>query len=211
MQQEEWMGRHVAFLKKGDSFKPTQLRWKALKAIDAGGADGVAMTAVHKALASLHPPGWLINLTIDRLMADGHVHRGQVQTGGRPRVQMWSFRHAPEVVRSDMAYTGVWAAHDFSRLRWDGKCRENIVIEVLRALSGRMLSVRQIEAAAGQLYIDANVAMVSTLYRGKPINPVTPGKILTPGKVREILNGMARQHEIVCNEHGDEFGYWRNR
>lgn len=202
MLEKEWSEKHAAFIGKKCSYRPEELRQRALVAINAGGPDGVAMTAVHKALASAHLPACLVNLIVDRLVDDGHAHRVREPTAGRPRVRMWSFRHAPEDVRSDMAYTGVWAPHDFSRMRWEGKSRENIIIEVLRAMKGAMLDVRCIEAAAGQIYIDADRKLVRVLYQGKLDN------ILTPGKVKAILCKMAQQRIILCNEHGDEFGIW---
>lgn len=202
MLEKEWSEKHAAFIGQTHIYRPEELRRRALVAIDAGGPGGVAMSIVHKALASAHLPACLVNLIVDRLVDDGHVHRVREPTAGRTRVRLWSFRHAPEDVRSDMAYTGVWASHDFGRMRWEGKCRENLIIEVLGTLSGKMLNVRGIEAAAGQLYVDANAKLVRALYRGKA------DKILTPGQVKAILQKMALQRTILCNEHGDEFGVW---
>lgn len=196
---DEWLGQHLAFMGHPADYRPTELRRRALLAIDAGGVGGVPMGDVHRALASAHLPARVVNLVVDRLVADGHVHRVRVETAGRPRVQMWSFRHAPEEVRPEMAYTGVWAPQDYSRLRWAGKDRESIVVEVLGSIRGIMLSVRGIEAAAGQIYIDAGRRLTRALYQGKRDG------ILKPGQVKAILQNMALRRLIMPNEFGDEF------
>lgn len=193
------MGKHLAFMRPMDDYRPTELRRRALVAIDAGGADGAPLGDVHRALASARLPAKVVNLVVDRLAADGHVHREVIQTGGRPRVQLWSFRHAPEAVRPDMAYTGVWAPHDHSRMRWAGKERESIVIEVLGSVKGTSLSLSGIEAAAGQLYADAGRGLVGALYRGKKLS------LMKPGKVKAELRKMAMHRMILQNEFGDEF------
>lgn len=200
MQQKEWLGKHLAFMKQdGAVYRPTKLRQRALVAIDAGGPDGVPMGDVHRALASAHLPAKVINMIADRLVADGHAYRERVETGGRPRVQMWSFRHAPEAVRDDMAYTGVWAPHSHARLRWYGKDREAIVIEVLGAIRGVSLGVKDIEIAAGQLYLDEDERMGGALYRGRNRG------ILTLGQMKAELRKMALHRIIRQNEFGDEF------
>jgi hypothetical protein len=196
---DEWMSKHAAFLKPVDDYRPVELRRRALVAIDAGGPDGAPLGDVHRAIKSAHLPAKVIHLMVDRLVADGHVHREVIQTGGRPRTQLWSFRHAPEAVRDDMAYTGVWAAHGYGRMRWAGKDREAIVIEVLGAVGGASLSLSGIEAAAGQLYVDAGRGLVGALYRGKKLS------LLKPGKVKAELRKMALYRLIRENEFGDEF------
>lgn len=193
------MGKHLGFMRPTDGYRPTELRRRALVAIDAGGADGAPMGDVHRAIKSAHLPAKVVNLVVDRLVADGHVHREVIQTGGRPRVQLWSFRHAPDGVRGDMAYTGVWAPHDYSRLRWAGKDREIIVIEVLGSVRGIELGLRDIEIAAGQIYADENADMGITLYRGKN------GRIMKPGQVKADLRRMVLHRLILQNEFGDEF------
>lgn len=193
------MRKHVAFMRRAASYRPTELRRRALVAIDAGGADGAPMGAVHRALASAHLPAKVLNLVVDRLVADGHVHRVRVETGGRPRIHLWSFRHASDGVRDAMAYTGVWAPHDYSRMRWAGKDREGIVIEVLGSVRGIELGLRDIEIAAGQIYADENADMGITLYRGKS------GRIMKPGQVKADLRRMALHRLILQNEFGDEF------
>lgn len=199
MLEKEWSEKHAAFLGKKCSYRPEELRQRALVAIDAGGAEGAAMADVHRALVSAHLPACLVNLIVDRLVDDGHVRRVREPTAGRTRVRMWSFRNAPEDARSDMAYTGVWAPHDFRRLRWEGKCRENIIIEVLSAMDGEKLDVRGIDAAAGQLYVDACRAMNTELFLGRG------GKEMTKGQMKASLQKMAMQRVIYSNAEGDKF------
>ncbi len=196
---DEWMDKHVAFMARPVGYRPTELRRRALVAIDAGGASGAPIGDVHRAIKSAHLPAKVINLVADRLVADGHVHRERIQTAGRPRVQLWSFRHAPDEVRADMAYTGVWAPHDYGRLRWAGKDREQIVVEVLWSIRGISLGLRDIEIASGQIYADENERLGIALYSG--IN----GKIMRPGKVKDDLRRMALHRLILQNEFGDEF------
>lgn len=200
MLEKEWSEKHAAFIGKRCHYRPEELRQRALVAIDAGGAEGAAMADVHRALSTARLPACLVNLIVDRLVDDGHVHRVREPTAGRTRVRMWSFRNVAPEIAEDMAYRGVWAPHDFSRMRWDGKCRENIIIEVLRAMDGEKLDVRGIEAAAGQLYADACGTMNTELFLGRG------GKQLTKGKMKALLMGMAVQRVIHSNAAGDMFG-----
>ena len=199
--RDEWLEKHVGFMvSKGDAlYRPTELRRRALVAIDAGGAEGATMADVHRAVKSAHLSAKVVNMIVDRLVDDGHVHRERIMTAGRPRVQMWAFRHAPEEVRGDMAYTGVWAPLDHARLRWAGKDREAIVIEVLKSIRGVSLGLREIEIAAGQVYVDECVEMGLTLYRGPK------GRIMKPGQVKADLKRMVQHRLILVNEFGDEF------
>lgn len=204
----EWSGKHAAFLAVPKApkhpHKPTEMRLRAIRAIDAGGVDGATMADVCKALCSAHLPAFLINKVVDRLVDDGHVRRVREATGGRPRVRLWSYRNVAPEHSLDMAHTGVWAPQDYTRLRWAGKSRETLIIEVLRSVEiGKMLDVRAIEGTAGQIYIDADRHLSRVLFENDR------GKYMTKGQMRRMLMGMVRNRLIMSNDEGDEFCSWR--
>lgn len=196
---DEWLGQHRAFMKRETAFRPAEVRRRALVAIDAGGAGGVSMADVHASMRSARLPAWLVNLVVDRLVADGHVHRVRVETAGRPRIQMWSYQNAPEEVRPDMAYAGVWSSNDFSRPRCDGMIQENIIIDVLRRIGDNEARIRDLDMAAGQVYVDANAHMSLELFRRRG------GGVLTKGQMHKLLMSMVRQRWIRQNAEGDAF------
>jgi hypothetical protein len=199
---DEWMGKHLAFMARdGGGCRPEKIRCRALVAIDAGGADGATMADVHVAIRGARMPAWLVNLVVDRLVEDGHVHRVREPTAGRPRVRMWSFRHAPDEVRADMAYAGVWADNDFTRPRWAGMIQENIIVDVLRRVRGEDVQVKDLEIAAGQIYADANAKLAIELFRWKK------DKELTRGQMHKLLMGMAAQRRIIHNAEVDAFRF----
>jgi hypothetical protein len=128
---------------------------------------------------------------------DGHVHRERIETAGRPRIQMWSFRHAPEEVRDAMAKRGLRT--DFNRPFWAGKPRERIIRDVLGFASGETWKVREIEVAAWQIYVDADKAMDEVLFRG-------PGDCrLNYAEMKKMLVGMVRMRQLRSNAKIDAF------
>lgn len=194
---EEWMDEHRAFLGRPSGRRPVWLRQMTLMTIDAGGVNSAPMAAVHDTVKSGHMPAKLVNLVVDRLVEDGHVHRERIQTAGRPRTKLWSFRHAPDEVRDAMAKRGLGT--DFSRPFWAGKMREQIIRDVLRLVPNVPLKVREIEVAAWQLYVDADAEMDRVLFRG-------PGdRRLTYAEMKKMLVGMVRRHELRSNEKIDAF------
>jgi hypothetical protein len=195
--QEEWLAQHREFMGGESDHRPTELRRRALVAIDAGGVNGATMADVHRALKSAHLPAKLVNLVVDRLIEDGHVHRKKILTAGRPRVQMWSFRHAPEEVRDAMAERGLRT--DFSRPFWAGKRQEQIIRDVLWRLRGIEMKVRDIEVAAWQIYVDADRAMDDEIFK-RP-----GGGLLGYGELKKLLARMALYRQIQTNEKGDAF------
>jgi hypothetical protein len=196
---DEWMGKHQAFMAREIRFRPVEIRRRALVAIDAGGADGAPMGDVHRAIKSAHLPAWLINLVVGRLVEDGHVHRERMQTGGRPSVRLWSFRHAPPKELHEMAGRGLGVEDDFTRPRWAGMIQENIIVDVLRRVGGEDVHVRDMEIAAGQIYVDADGKMAKELFRLKK------DKELTKGQMHKLLLGMALQRRILHNAEVDAF------
>lgn len=196
---DEWLGQHRAFLKRETAFRPAEVRRRALVAIDAGGVDGAPLGDVHRAIKSAHLPAWLINLIVDRLVADGHVYRERIETGGRPRIQMWSFRHAPEGVRLEMAGRGLGVDDDFTRPRWDGMSQENIIVDVLRWIRGEKLRARDLVMAAGHVYVDANGKMAVELFKGRD------GAELTKGEMHKLLLSMASRRRIWRDMEDDAF------
>jgi hypothetical protein len=195
--QEEWMDAHRAFVMNPSLKRPVWLRQAALMAIDSGAARGASMAVVHDAIKSAHLPASLVNLVVDRLVEDGHVHREKVQTAGRPRVQMWSFRHAPEEVRDAMARRGLGT--DYSRPFWAGKPQDALILDVLRLVPDTKLKAREIQVAAWQIYVDASLDMDRVLFKG-------PGDAcLTYAGMKKKLTGMVQMRQLRSNEKIDAF------
>lgn len=197
--QDAWLGRHLAFMAKTSRFRPQEIRRRALVAIDAGGPGGAAMADVHRAVKGARMPAWLVNMVVDRLVEDGHACREVIPTLGRPRVQVWSFRHAPAERLLDMAKLSRGVDEDYTRPRWEGMVQENILIDVLRQSRGEELRVKDLEIAAWQIYADANGAMSKEMFRGGN------GVELTKGQMKKLLMGLVRQRYIRCNAEEDAF------
>lgn len=175
----EWLKKHMAFMAKDVSrhgIPGVTLPIRALKAIDAGGPDGVPMGAVHKALMSARLSPGVIRLITERLEEDGHITRRVFQTGGRPRVQMWSFRHVLDNplfdgdVAEDMSNNGGRGG----RGTHAGKVRKRIFQEVIKAATGD-LSIKDIEVGAYQIYsdIENNQAFRRMLWDGNDKKQMT--------------------------------------
>lgn len=189
--QKEWLEEHAAFLKSGIIEAPVALRQKVSIAINAGKADGLTMAAVHQVIKSAHLPAKLVNMIVDRLVDDGHVHRERIMTAGRPRVQLWSYRCAPKEARDAMAKRGL--RMDYSRPFWMGKTRDMLIKDILRLVPNTELKVREIEIAAWQIYVDANSDMDRVLFEGHG------GERLTYAEMKKLLKHMVLMRQIKSN------------
>jgi hypothetical protein len=143
------------------------LQLRALKAIDAGGADGVSMAAVHKALLAARLTPQVMKLIIDRLEASGHILREEIATRGRPRVQMWSFKTIAEhdmdgETAMEMADKGM---SEDNRPSWVGLPRAYIFTDIINKTGGA-LNLKMIEIAACQLYSGNCKELMTELFRG---------------------------------------------
>lgn len=197
---EQWLKDHIEFTRHESSFPPEELRRKALYAIEVSGQDGASMAMVHQAVKSKRPAAAAVGLIVDRLVADGHVHRVTIQTAGRPRVQMWAFRHVLEDpdaqdIAFDMAQRGVSAECDYRRLRWAGKSQQYLIREVLGAARDRDLDVKGLIVAAGQVYVDADAHLIRAMFKGAK-NDRGEHTAMTNREMDKFLWGMAQQRLI---------------
>jgi hypothetical protein len=165
--------KHRAFTTTGTLVRGQSVQIRALKAIDAGGADGVSMAAVHKALMGARLAPQVIRLVVDRLEAMGHIYREEIKTGGRPRIQMWSFRNVAELpkesllYRARMSYLMSNSLGDDCRPAWEEVGRGELFADILRRTGGE-LNLKDIEVAACQLYAGNPAGLARHLIRSEP-------------------------------------------
>lgn len=181
----KWLSEHVAVMGQCTGVKGFDLPIRALRMIDSGGLDGVPMSRVHKALMGARLAPGVIRLIIDRLVAEGHVHRVEIPTAGRRRIQMWSFRTiAADPEKCELALDLAQRGRDgpVGLLRWEGKTRQKLCQEVVQAAGGD-LSIKDIEVGAFQIYSDIDgrgSALLTTLFNSE-----------TKARIAAFLNGMA--------------------
>jgi hypothetical protein len=162
-----------AFMNRDSEVRGQSIQIKALVAIDAGGAEGVAMGDVHRALMGARLAPQVIRLVIDRLEAMGHIYREEIRTGGRPRIQMWSFRNVAKLPKESlqyrvrMSYLMTNVLKEDSRPEWERYQRDDLLVDILRRTGGD-LNIKDIEVAACQLYAGSSSELVRLLFRSEP-------------------------------------------
>jgi hypothetical protein len=165
-----FLQKHRAFMNRDSEVRGQSIQIRALKAIDAGGAEGVAMAAVHKALMSARLAPQVIRLVVDRLEDMGYIYRERIETAGRPRIQMWSFRNmaeqAPELRRARERMSSMLnnSLKDDVRPEWEGVERGDLFADILRRTGGE-LNLKDMEVAACQLYAGNPAKLVCHLIR----------------------------------------------
>jgi hypothetical protein len=168
-----FLQKQKAFMNRDSEVRGQSVQIKALKAIDAGGVDGVAMADVHRAIKGARLAPEVIRLVVDRLEGMGHIYREEIRTGGRPRVQMWSFRRVLEMPAGDLQTKVKLSClmsevlSEDGRPPWECYSREDLIVDILRRADGE-LNVKDIEVAACQLYAGNPADLVRFLFRSEP-------------------------------------------
>jgi hypothetical protein len=190
--------RFDEFLSTESEFRPEEMRRMALAAIHAGGEDGVTMAAVHQSVKSRRPKVVVLRMTVKRLIDDGLVHMATIKTAGRPRTQLWSFPHIlSDLDAYDLAVDMAGRGHETGgRPSWLDKTQEYLIREVLGSAGGEELSAKDIELLSGQLYVDANTAMLKLIFRGKR------GLFMNNKAMTAFLTAMVRDRVIEAGADG---------
>jgi hypothetical protein len=209
--------KHRAFMNRDSVVRGQSVQIRALKAIDAGGVDGVAMGDVHRALASSRLAPQVIRLVVERLEDMGHIYRERIETGGRPRIQMWSFRSVAALPKESMEYRVRMSCMMSNSLKeddrpdWEFYQRGDLFVDILSRTGGD-LNIKDMEVAACQLYAGNPAEMARHLTKSEQKKQVLHyldtlayrgliAKVWNTGETIEVGDGARRNAHRYTQRH----------